>query len=120
MTLFGKEKPEPRVVHVGACPRCRCADGDFKSALKQPTADDTGKRIGSIFGCPRCGLLYAVTESECYELGDRVAQFSKPRMPNLTTPATAPVANGGAPSGEEDGRPRANTDADMNWTRGRR
>lgn len=117
MTLFGKEKPEPRVVQVGACPRCRCADGDFKSPLKQPTHDDTGARIGSIYGCPRCGLLYAVTRSECYQLGDRVALHQKP---NLTAPANAPVANGNGAQGDEDGRPRPNTDVDMPWDRGRR
>ena len=108
MRFWGKGGSAAPFATSVRCPKCESVGATPQQDIVEPLTDGSELKVGRVYGCPRCSILWGVIAGSSFVLGD------KRKVDQPLTPVN------GTPNVPEEVRKRARaSDGDMPWQRGR-
>ena len=109
MSLWGKGGRVARVAAVVRCPACEASGATPQQDIVEPLTDGGERKVGKVYGCPRCSILWGVIAGSSFILGDKRKAQQQPASPLNVSPEVT-----------EEMRKRVRTsDGDIPWSRKR-
>ena len=108
MGFWGKGGSVARVAVVVRCPKCESVGATRQQEIVEPLTDGSERKLGAVYGCPRCSVLWGMIAGSTFILGDkRKEQQQLPQVNGTEAPAIP----------EEVRRKARTSDSDMPWSR---